>query len=163
MNGLTYMHNLHPHQLNKDVIVIIIILILGAVSLTWFRGHPFLFGSDTNLALNIKTINEYFYITSNSGFDAADINKLTFLLPIGFLLKIWSDFGLPFSASIFEKLLIYLTFAFSGFSMYILLSTFKKLHTFAKLFGALFYMFNFFFLWLWIDVSWLPIVYAFFP
>jgi hypothetical protein len=157
------MHCRHLKQFEEDIVAIVIILTLGVVSLTWFGGHPFLFGSDTNLTLNIKTINEYFYIPSNSGFDAADVNKLTFLLPIGLFLKTWNDFGLPFSASVFEKLLVYISFAFSGFSMYILLSTFKKLHTFAKLFGALFYMFNFYFLWLWIDLSWLPIVYAFFP
>ena len=149
----------------KSLIGPIVILVFGLVVFTWFRGNPYLFGSDTGFPINIKTVNEYFYILPfNSAFGGPDIAKFTVLSPIGLLLKTYALTGLPYSAPVFERLWVYVTFAFSGISMYFLLTVlFPEKNFFARMFGSLVYMFNFFFMWLWIDLPFLTIAYAFFP
>jgi len=149
----------------REIIGLGIVLSFGIVSLTWFRGHPFLWGGDTSIPLSLKIIDEYFYVLPlNFAYGMADVAKLPFLLPLGSFLKLWGLLNLPYSAPIFEKLLIYAVFTFSGVSMYFLLTVIRpKITLFAKLLGSLLYMFNFYFLWLLIDVSRIPIIYSFFP
>jgi len=148
----------------NEIIILIIISLLGTISLTWFKGRSFLFGCDTVLPLNQSAIDEYFYAwTWSSAYSGADISKFSFLLPLGSFLKLFSLSNTLFSPSIFQKLLIYITFTFSGISTYFLLTTLRLKSPFARLFASLLYMFNFYFLWLWVSVSYLPLVYAFFP
>jgi len=153
------------HHHKTSIIVLAIILLFGAISLTWFGGRPFLAGDDTILHLNLKNIDEYFYACPlNSAYGGADICKFSFLLPLGSFLKLYSFFDLPFSPSIFQKLLIYTLFTFSGISAYFLFTALRpKSSFFAKLFASSLYMFNFYFLWLWVSVSYLSVVYVFFP
>lgn len=148
-----------------SIIVLIIVCSFGAISFTWFGGRPFLAGNDTILHLNLETIDEYFYACSlNSVYGGADVSKFSFLLPLGALLKLCSFFGLPFSPSIFQKLLVYILFTFSGISAYFLFTTLRPESSFfARLFASSVYMFNFYFMWLWLSVSYVSIVYVFFP
>lgn len=148
-----------------SIIVLIIISSFGAISFTWFGGRPFLAGNDTILHLTLETIDEYFYACPlNSVYGGADVSKFSFLLPLGSLLKLYSFLDLPFSPSMFQKLLIYILFTFSGISAYFLFTTLRPKSSFsARLFASSLYMFNFYFMWLWVSVSYLSIVYVFFP
>ncbi len=128
-----------------------IISALGLVSQTWFASGKLINGVDTLLPLNLPTfIDEYLYIWSNkSGLGITDINKLPFLLPIGFLLKIYSLLGLPFSPLAYEKILVYFLFTGAGVSSYILFKTlFKNSTTLGRISAVIFYMFNFYVMFL---------------
>jgi hypothetical protein len=110
-------------------------------------------------------VDEYFYILPfNSAFGGSDVAKFTVLSPIALLLKTYSFTGLTYSASIFEHLWVYATFSGAGLSMFFFLSVlFPDKNYFSRVLGALVYMFNFFIMWLWIDLPFLTIAYAFFP
>jgi hypothetical protein len=149
----------------SDAVALVIISAVAAISLSWFRGYPLLIGGDTNLALNLKVIDEYFYAVTASAYGGADVAKYSFLLPLGLLLKVYALSGLPFSASVFEKLMIYVIFASSGISAYLLIAIVcPKSGLVARLFGSLLYMFNFYHVYLWTDLAiYLFMIYAFFP
>ena len=153
----------HTH---KKIIELVIIFLFGTISFTWFRGYPFLFGVDTGLPLNLRSyIDEYLYAWSwHSAYGGGDVAKFSFLLPLGFFLKLYALSTLPFSPSIFQKFLVYIIFTFSGISAYFLLITLRPNSSFsARLFAASLYMFNFYNLLLWSPLPYILIVYTFFP
>jgi hypothetical protein len=152
-------------ETREEIVGLVIISLLATVSFTWFRGQPFLIGNDTHLPLNLRTIDSYFYaLPTNLAYAKLDVSKFTFLLPLGLLLKLYSLSGLPFSAALYERAWIYVALAFCGVSVFVLLTALdKKMSLIAKLFASAVFMFNFFHVWYWVDVSYLPIMEAFFP
>jgi len=120
---------------------VFLILTIGLLSLTWFRGNNIINVGDFGFPLSrisffYKTL--FFWDHSVSmGYPAP--GQLSFLMPYSLLAVLTKGIGMSLVG--FEKLLFYFWFIFSGLSMYYLCSV-LKLKRIAKLSASLFYMMN---------------------
>jgi len=137
----SFKKNLKQVFKNSTVVDLLIILLLGCLSLTWFRGDNFITGGDFDFPLNLskylKIILSLWEESSSFGYPA--YRQLTGLFPFGILGGIFHLLGL--SALSYEKFLFYLWFAGGGTSMYFLCSV-LKMSRLGKLMASLFYMLN---------------------
>lgn len=117
------------------------ILLLGLLSLTWFRGDGLISGGDFGLPLDrLKYLRLMFYSwdeTFSTGI--ANPRQLASLIPYALWGGITEILGL--SLIFFEKSLFYIWFAGAGLSMYYLCCV-LGMRRIGKLSSALFYMFN---------------------
>ncbi|MGA3110548.1 MAG: hypothetical protein ABSE15_00765 [Candidatus Bathyarchaeia archaeon] len=155
-----------PKFLTNDVALDLgIILVVGFLSITWFRGNFLIKSGDSFFGLSPN-----FQLTSNSyiwnpvvGSYAQEIGGLPYYLFMTFL----GNIGVPLIVS--EKMLFYFLFTFSGLSMYYLSTVLMGNHQkrLIGLISALFYMMNSFTLInIWgniIDFSTLVFAYALLP
>lgn len=144
-----------------------IYLLLGLLTISWYSPGKLLVGVDTILPYNLHNfINEYFYVWSNKAPPGLiDINKLSFIFPLGLLLKIIDQFNLSLSVFWFEKILLYTLYSGAGISAYKLSKTiFPKVKEVANISAGILYMFNFYVLFILTPLP-LPILfsYCFFP
>lgn len=151
----------------RTALEIFSILLLGTFSLLWFQPDKFINSSDSLIPVRLSAfIGEYFYLWSQkTALGILDIMKLPFLMPVGFLLKLYAATGLPFSPIFYEKIMTYVLFAGAGLSGYLLYRTlFRDSTTIGRLLAAIFYMFNFyvFFIFFPLPLSLLT-SYCFFP
>ncbi len=118
-----------------------LILFLGLLSLTWFRGNFIIATGDFGFPLSrIQFFHNTLYFwdhTISLGYPAP--GQLAFLMPYTLYAALTEHIGL--SLLFFEKSLFYLWFALSGLAMYYLCSIlgFKRI---AKLAASFFYMMN---------------------
>ena len=121
-------------------------ILLGLISLAWFGGKDFLFGDDTLIPVKPGFVDEYFGIWSQKQtFGGTDVIKLAELFPFMYILKLWFIFQLPYSALIFERILVFLLFTFCGISAYILSSvSFPKNSRSSHTVAGVFYMLSFY-------------------
>lgn len=154
-------------QNTKIIFEILLIFCAGLISQVWFKKDSLLIGVDTFIPINLKNfLNEYFYIWSwKSGVGFSDINKLPFLFPLGFFLKLYEISPLPFSPIIFQRLLTYLLLTGSGFSAYYLFKAcFPEASSFSRLLVAFLYIFNFYTMFIFFALPYpLLFSFAFFP
>ena len=127
---------------NKSLVVdILIILILGILSLIWFRGNYLISGGDFGIPFDRL---EYLRLMFSSwdetySMGAANQRQIASLIPYALWGGITQILGL--SLVFWEKSLFYIWFAGAGLSMYYLCSVLgmKRL---GKLFASIFYMMN---------------------
>lgn len=120
---------------------IFLILLLGLLSVTWFRGSNLISGGDFGLPLDrFKYFNLMFFTwdeTISTGF--ADYRQIASLIPYA----LWGAITQSLHLSIFfwEKSLFYFWFAGAGLSMYFLCSV-LRMKRLGKLTASIFYMLN---------------------
>lgn len=128
-------------RLNKNTIYILVILAIGLLSLTWFRGSYIINQGDFGLPLDRGKYFTYtLYVWDHSVSTAyCAPRQLIALLPHSLFAKISEMIGLSVIA--YEKILFFLLFSLCGLSMYFLCSIIR-LPRFACLLAAVFYMMN---------------------
>lgn len=144
-----------------------IFLILGLLSLTWFKDGKLINGVDTIIPNNlIPFLKEYYYVWTNKAAPGmVDVSKLAFLFPIGSILSIITMANLKFSPLIFESTLVYLLFIGAGLSAYTLFKTlFPGSSSISRICAGILYMFNFYVLFIFTPLPLLLLFsYCFFP
>ncbi len=123
----------------KDKIGILLILLLGLLSLTWFKGNNLISGGDFNFSLDWI---RFFKACLNAWEDTYSFGSYRMImayLPVALFGASLQFLG--FSVVLIEKILFYLWFAGGGISMYFLCSAFgmKRLGRTA---ASIFYMLN---------------------
>lgn len=145
----------------------LIIVAVGSLSLTWFKGEYLLWTVDSCFALNLhETINRYYYTWDYKAAPGRiDAKKFAFLMPIGFLLGLYDLLLLPFNPLIFEEVVLFTLFTLSGVSMYLSFLTFTEENRGrGALFAAILYMANFYSMTIiWAPLASLIFHYAFLP
>ena len=123
------------------VINILVILLLGCLCLTWFRGDNLIGGGDLGLPLDrLKYFRLMLFSWDETySMGAANPRQLASLIPYALSGAISQVFG--FSLVLWEKILFYIWFAGAGLSMYYLcyILDMKRL---GRLTASVFYMFN---------------------
>lgn len=150
----------------NTLLEILLILLLGTISLSWFTPGKIIVGTDTVVPQRLSTVDEYFYVWSGRVAPGSiDVNKLAFLFPIGIILKGWSVLGLPYSPEVYERLLVYILFSGAGISVYLLYRTlFSNSTGWGRIASAVFAMFNFYVLFIFTPMPLtLLFSYCFFP
>ncbi|GFP19355.1 hypothetical protein HKBW3S03_00860 [Candidatus Hakubella thermalkaliphila] len=137
--GLAYAHR-------NTIIDIIFFLLLGLLSLTWFKGDFLINTGDLGFPLDrISHFIQSLYIWNGSvGLGSMNPQALAGALPLRLFLAITEIVG--FSVVVAEKITYYLSFTLSGLSMYFLTSTLIKgeERRIASLISGIFYMMNFY-------------------
>ena len=139
---------------NKQLIFCLsFIVLLGLLSLTWFRGDFFLVSLDSNFPLNATSTASHFgFIWDATAPPGTPVGRsIPYFFYQGFLGLI-QETGFPMYDA--QKLEFSISFVFSGLAMFFLMQTILKgKHKNAtSLISALFYMFNpFTMLWIWHD------------
>lgn len=157
LKGLINSHN--------SITDILLILLVGLLSITWFRGNFLINHGDQCLPLS--PIRGF----QNSNYFWNHLAATGFSIPPGFATFLYFGFFalmefLGFSLIASEKIFYYLLFTVSGLSMYYLTTIFtnKNNRHIIGLASALFYMFNFFpLLTFWAGFTTLAIFYALMP
>ncbi|GAG98328.1 unnamed protein product [marine sediment metagenome] len=149
----------------KTILSIFLILLVGCISITWFRGEFIINAGDQIFPLSrIEDFKKAVLYTWDH------YRATGFVVPPG--LANFSYFGimallevLGLSLVTSEKILYYLIFTLSGLSVYFLTSIlFPKRNEILRLTAAFFYMFNFYpILVIWICLPPLGIFYAISP
>ena len=119
----------------------LLFLLIGLLSLTWFKGSHYISGGDFSWPYDFnKFFNSTLYtwydllFTGNSG-----SRQIASLFPFAFYGKI---FQMIFKNSmVFEKLLFYTCFSFSGISFYLLLK-YIGVNRISRIISSFFYMVN---------------------
>lgn len=108
----------------------------------WYRGKALVWGGDGFFPLNLSELSRYFTVPS-LGISSPNVLKLPFDMPLGLLLFVFRTVGLPWNASIAQKLTVILLMFVSGIGSYsLILNLFPKLSKASSLIGAAFYMYN---------------------
>lgn len=119
---------------------IFVILILGSLSLSWFKGDYLIAGGDYFFDLKPNlSLQSAIYSWSPHGLGAFPNARPTILFSI--ILALFQAIGL--APTLVEKIIFYFLFTGSGLSMYILTSVVTKKDNITPLFSALFYMLSF--------------------
>jgi hypothetical protein len=127
----------------NTIISAVIILVVALISLVWFGGNYMLIGTDLIFPSNrIVTFLRTFSIWDPSSLGSANPRMLAWSFPNGVFLAFSSAVGLSLVSA--EKLWFYFLFAFSGLSMYYMVTAItKNKNRYAiGVVAALFYMFN---------------------
>jgi len=129
----------------RDIKNILLILVIGLLSITWFKGRFLINYGDHSLPLSpIWNFQNNIYMWSHQYATGLSVPRV---LP-GYLYFAFFAFfeALGFSMVVAEKILYYFLFTFSGLSMYYLMTALvdRRNRYIAGLAAALFYMFNFF-------------------
>ncbi len=149
----------------KKITPYLLILFIGLISFTWFRNSDFIMGVDTVFPVNLNFSEAYFSVWSKVAFGDADFVKLPVLFPYAYFFKLLSLTGVLLDPRLLERLLIYFLFVFSGISVFRLSKeSYPRLGNLAHIVSSVFYMFNFYVMFL---LTALPIYllfsYCFFP
>lgn len=120
---------------------ILFLLLLGLLSLTWFRGDHLISGGDFGMPLDwVKYFKSLFFIWNESySLGAPDYRQTASLIPYAILGALLQSLG--FSLVWIEKIFFYIWFAGSGLSMFYLCRVLgmKRL---GRLAASIFYMLN---------------------
>ena len=129
--------------IHKKLLSVIIVLLLGVLSFTWFRGDFLIYNSDIDTPLNpsrgiVRALNVW---DINDALGSHNPLVIASLIPFQVL---WASLGNVFSLVTSQKIMFYLLFSGSGLSMYFLTSTLikEKRREIASLISAIFYMLN---------------------
>lgn len=127
---------------NKSFVIdIFIILLLGILSVTWFKGDYLINGGDFAMPFDwVKYLRSMFSIWhENSSMGAADYRNIASLIPYALIGSFFQSLG--FSLVFIEKLFFYFWFIGGGLSMYFLVWVLgmKRL---GRITSAIFYMLN---------------------
>lgn len=128
-------------MLHKNRIIdIVIILALGILPLTWFKGDLLISALDFPFSFDrIKLFISWLYLWNPGSIGAINSRMIAGLFPYGSFLAISELFGLSLVTT--EKFLFYVWFVITGLSMYYLAITCKQDRTTA-LIASFFYMMN---------------------
>lgn len=147
----------------EPIIDAIFILIIGLLSLGWFKQNLLIAGGDWNI-LSFPDYNRYYYIWEH-GISTGILNSRVLpSIPFSTFLHFSEIMG--FSLVTTEKILFYILFVSGGLSMYFLTSTFvdERMKRTASLTSAFFYMLNpFTRTFIWHDFTLFAFLYAFIP
>lgn len=133
---------LHALKKRKGLLIdLLIILLVGLLSITWFKGSNLIHGGDFGMPLNwVKYLNSMFSVwMEDYSMGRTDYRNLASIVPYAVLGALFQSLG--FSLVLIEKLFFYSWFAGSGLSMYFLTSILGMKRA-GKLFSAIFYMLN---------------------
>ena len=147
---------------------VFVILIVSLISLTWFNNNEFIFGDDTTFPISLKNfsfLDNYFYVIQfKIPYSSISTLHLPFIMPLGIILKLIQIFNLPYSALVYQRVLIYYLLAGSGISMYLFFKlVFPRTSVLTKTMTSLIYMFNLFIMQLWFGLPHHIFLYSFFP
>lgn len=141
------------------------ILLCASLALaTWYRGQQLVWGEDATHPMNLSDVSRYFHIP-DAGLGAPDARKLPFLLPLGAVLSLWRELGVPYDLTFVQPLVVVALLTIAGWSSYFLIRTLlPAVGAFAAVAGSLVYMFNLYSLTtVWSAMSYLNFHYAFLP
>ncbi len=129
----------------KDTFYISVILLLGFLSITWFRGQYLVNPGDTNFSFNppLDFYRSLFTWDHQQELGRLDSMAAAKIFPYNFLLSLLSFLGVSIYAS--QKILFYLVFTLSGLAAYFLIKYLFSPNRYVKigaLLGANFYMMN---------------------
>lgn len=126
---------------NWQVLDIVLILLLGLLSLTWFRGDFLIAGGDFGIPFDrAKYFQVMFSVWDETiSLGNPDYRQVASLIPYALSGAMTQYLGL--SLVVWEKLLFYIWFAGSGLSMYYLCSV-LGMKRFGRIAATLFYMLN---------------------
>lgn len=124
---------------------LLLIMIVGLLSITWFRGDFIVNPGDTNFSFNPPNdlLRSFFVWDHQQGFGRVDSMATAKIFPYNLLLSLLSLFGISIYGS--QKILFYLIFTTSGVTAYFLIKyllTSKSYNRIVALLGANFYMMN---------------------
>lgn len=147
------------------IVSLMVILLLGLLSVTWFRGDYLLTGTDFVFPPNRQeAFQQTFYLWDARSLGSANPRIVAWSVPQGLFLSLSDTMGLPLPDS--QKIWFYFLFTFSGLSAFFLtVSIIKGNYKYlAGLTSGLFYMFNPFiaigittFPFLWLTYASLPL------
>jgi len=128
----------------RQMLDIVLILAIGTLSLTWFRGD-FLVSQGDFLFVpsRLRSFFRTFYVWDDvTGLGMSNMRITAGVIPYEFFRASTEVFGVSLTTA--EKAWFYLTFTLSGLSMYLLTSTVVtgRGRRLASLFSALFFMMN---------------------
>jgi len=129
----------------KDAFFVFIILLLGILSITWFRGQFLVNPGDTNFSFNPKNdlYRSLFVWDHQQELGRLDSMAAAKIFPYNLLLSVFTYLG--FSIYLSQKILFYLIFTTSGLTAYFLIKYFLSSRSYFRisaLLGANFYMIN---------------------
>ncbi|MDL1969860.1 MAG: alpha-(1-_3)-arabinofuranosyltransferase family protein [Candidatus Desulfofervidaceae bacterium] len=124
---------------------LLLIMIVGLLSITWFRGNFLVNPGDTNFSFNPPhdLYRSLFVWDHHQGFGRVDSMATAKIFPYNLLLSLLSLLGISIYES--QKILFYLIFTSSGLTAYFLIKYLlasKAYNRIAALLGANFYMMN---------------------
>ncbi len=126
----------------KEIIIdLIIILILGTLSISWFRGNNLIVGGDFGMPLDwVKYLKNMFWVwVEDYSFGRTDYRNLASLVPYALTGGLLQSLG--FSLVLIEKIFFYTWFAGAGLSMYFLGWT-LGMKRIGRIVSSIFYMLN---------------------
>lgn len=143
------------------------ILLIGLVSLTWFRDNQLFSGTDTYFPQNRSSYaKSAFFAWDDRSYGSASVG-ISSLFPYGLFLTITEHIGLSLVTS--QKMWFYYIFAGSGLSMFLLVSVVtrsleRKANYCLALLASMLFMFNPFvgsmataYTYLWVTYAFLPL------
>jgi hypothetical protein len=118
-----------------------LIVAVGSLSITWFRGDFLINRGDFDLSLDrIRGLTRSLYQWDDNISLGTPNSRITAAIPYNFFFALSEIIGIPLVIA--EKILFYICFTSSGLTMYYLTSTLVKRKRIASLLSALFYMMN---------------------
>jgi len=135
------MYALKRSLFTRQMLDIVLILAIGTLSLTWFRGDFLISGGDFDFTLNrIGGFIRILYLwDDNISFGTLN-SRIIAAMPYQLFLALSETAGL--SLEVTEKILFYVCFTSAGLAAYYLTSTLVKKQRITSLFSAFFYMMN---------------------
>lgn len=123
----------------RNLLDIVLILVIGSLSITWFRNNLLFNSSDFGLPIN----RQYYLEISKTTWVKTSTGIMNSVSPSSLLFAVFSYFteliNIPLVT--YEMIIFYIWFTMSGISMYMLLNIVGA-HRISKISGSLIYMMN---------------------